>query len=1417
MAELSFDVTGNNSDLINKVSEIRDVLVAFKELQKKEKEAADANKKMSFSFKEVWKALDGTKVLKKFVSDVVKVRGEVQQLENNLSNLLQSKDKASVLMSQIMKTAAATPFSITELGDGAKQLLTYGLQAEDVNDTLLHLGDIASGLGLPLNELTSLYGSVISQGSLYAQDLYQFTASGIPLLQGLADMYGVTTEKVNTMVAAGQIGFPEVQRAIKGMTDEGGQFYNQMDIQSDTIAGKINNLGDAWDIMLNKIGESQDGVLNGSLDSAKYLIENYETLGRILVGIIGIYGTYKTAAMLATAVSQGYTVSQIAQYNVLLLVEKAQKILNLTVLKNPYVAAAVAISGLISAMWAFSDHTSVAEKEQEKLNKRTEEYEKGISDLKKQIGESLSIIQDETATQYDKAEAFKKLQELMPSVYGGYKTEKELIDHLTEARKRENDEIRLNRELKNIEEHDAKVDELKDLKRLKQLESVGEAGRIRQGTQGTYQFLYSRYQIYEKDFFDTNATHIDKLIQSTTERIGTLQNVIRNQEQTAWELTLDTMSKTTAEAQKTMYKGYKILLDQSGKDWIQIEGSKAPINSKMITDRIQQLNQKVLLVEEKDAAQYKKEAKTAWEDAQKAVEDIKSSKKKYRSPEQYEKALSEAQKKEKSAKETFENRGGVIDNGDKAKYAQQLHKQKEYLKELLDKQALEQRYQMEDLENKNRQAKIDAMDESSTKTLAQMKLNHDKELQELVREKDAFLRQKIEDAKAVYDAKDPNGKSQFDPSSIQLTHSEDKIFSDRKENLKVGHNNEIGKYYETLTNIYQNYTDQRLAIEKKYNADITTLQEARKQYDKEGNTDKVEQTDRAIVQATKDKGQNLMQLDYEQLKQTPEYIRAFENLKYTSSETLNSLLGKLESSKQTASKVLNPEQLREYTTTIQEIMDELDERNPFQSLVDKKEDLALAKNELSNAQIELENARKQAEDVKNGKQVENGVTTKYNPNTGKIDSTKVYLSEAQALNKVKEKTEIYNRAKDNVVEKTEKVKVAEEKTRSVIDNLSKSINNLGTSIGGPAGEIISLIGDIGSFTMMAMSGVEVASKTSSTAIQTVEKASVILAVIGAAVQIAMKIASLFNKDAKKEKNIEKIQDQIDVLKRSYDDLGDAVDKAYSTDASELIDQQNEILKQQKLLIQNQILEEKSKKKPDDGRIKEYENQLLDIDKQIGQNKEKQIDAIMGSDLKSAIDDFAQAYADAWSAGNDRARSSKDLVKDMIKQMVMESLKAASSEPMEKLRKKLAEFYKDGIISAWEREQIEKDAEAITKDLDSKYGWADEYLRGEEEGTSQADGSKGGFETMSQETGEELNGRFTALQVSNEEIRNSMTAVLGNLSSLCTTASDGNVLLSEMRNLAVMSNGHLEDIAKHTKVLLGFGEKLDRIEQNTGRI
>lgn len=175
MAGINFDLVGNDADLISKVEQMRAVIrVTLSEFQKEGEETARVNDKLSFSFKKVWGAMDGTEMLKKFVGDVVKVRSEFQQLETSFSTLLQDKGKADALMSQVMKTAATTPFSVPELGAGAKQLLSYGLEAEEVNNTLIQLGNIASGLGMPLERLTSLYGTVMSQGSLYADDLELF-------------------------------------------------------------------------------------------------------------------------------------------------------------------------------------------------------------------------------------------------------------------------------------------------------------------------------------------------------------------------------------------------------------------------------------------------------------------------------------------------------------------------------------------------------------------------------------------------------------------------------------------------------------------------------------------------------------------------------------------------------------------------------------------------------------------------------------------------------------------------------------------------------------------------------------------------------------------------------------------------------------------------------------------------------------------------------------------------------------------------------------------------------------------------------------------------------------------------------------------------------------------------------------------
>lgn len=299
------------------------------------------------------------------------------------------------------------------------------------------------------------------------------------------------------------------------------------------------------------------------------------------------------------------------------------------------------------------------------------------------------------------------------------------------------------------------------------------------------------------------------------------------------------------------------------------------------------------------------------------------------------------------------------------------------------------------------------------------------------------------------------------------------------------------------------------------------------------------------------------------------------------------------------------------------------------------------------------------------------------------------------------------------------------------------------------------------------------------------------AAAGAAIGLVSSLGSSLAKlhDAKHEKRIQQMQEQIEVLKKSYDNLGDSVEKAYSQDASKMIAQQNEMLERQKVLIQNQMAEERSKKKTDEGKLKEYQNQIDDINKLIGENKEKQIDAILGSDVKSAIDNFAQAYADAWAAGDDRAKSSKDIVKNMIKQMVMEALKAASSQPMEALRKKLAGYFSDGIISSWEREQIEKDAEELTKQLDSKFGWADEYLKGDEEEQSR-EASKKGIATASQESVDENNGRLTVIQ---EHTYNISEGVRDN--GICLANMDKT--MTSMMTLQGMAVSHLSNIENHT--------------------
>lgn len=245
--------------------------------------------------------------MKSLLSSIVMTRGQFQQLEIAFETMLGSGSKAQELMGQMIDTAAKTPFDLMGVAEGAKQLMAYGVSADKVNDTLVRLGNIASGLSIPLNDIVYLYGTTMVQGRLYAQDVRQFTGRGIPLVKELAEKYGVTADKINEMVSAGKIGFPEVEEVLNKMTNAGGQFYNLMEKQSASLTGQIANLEDAWDTVLNDWGKSNEGLFSGAIAGATYLVEHMDTLVRILKAVAIGYGSVKAAIVLNSVATKGYT------------------------------------------------------------------------------------------------------------------------------------------------------------------------------------------------------------------------------------------------------------------------------------------------------------------------------------------------------------------------------------------------------------------------------------------------------------------------------------------------------------------------------------------------------------------------------------------------------------------------------------------------------------------------------------------------------------------------------------------------------------------------------------------------------------------------------------------------------------------------------------------------------------------------------------------------------------------------------------------------------------------------------------------------------------------------------------------------------------------------------------------------------
>ncbi|KAA0126442.1 tape measure protein [Chryseobacterium sp. SN22] len=263
--------------------------------------------------------------LKSFAMELINVRGEFQKTEIAFSTMLGSADKAKALMGQMVDLAAKTPFGLDEVSAGAKQLLAFQVPANEVVDVLTRMGNIAAGLGVPLSRINLVYGQVKAKGKLMGDDLRQFTEAGIPMVAELAKKFNKTTGEITNMVSAGKIGFKDVQDVLFSMTNEGGMFFNLMEKQSASLSGKIANLGDSWDQMLNKIGESNEGVIYGGIEALNYLVENYKDVLDIIETLIVLYGSYK-AAVIVTSAAQTFANKTIQSEIALLSISEKMKL-----------------------------------------------------------------------------------------------------------------------------------------------------------------------------------------------------------------------------------------------------------------------------------------------------------------------------------------------------------------------------------------------------------------------------------------------------------------------------------------------------------------------------------------------------------------------------------------------------------------------------------------------------------------------------------------------------------------------------------------------------------------------------------------------------------------------------------------------------------------------------------------------------------------------------------------------------------------------------------------------------------------------------------------------------------------------------------------------------------------------------------
>ena len=853
------------------------------------------------------------------------------------------------------------------------------------------------------------------------------------------------------------------------------------------------------------------------------------------------------------------------------------------------------------------------------------------------------------------------------------------------------------------------------------------------------------------------------------------------------------------------------------------------------------------LAKKKSPTTYKQDyekAKKDWDDAKKKLSEIEKDKSKFTSK-QYE----EAKKRVETTEKAYKNLGGITGSSltKQDNQTEKLRKQTDKYNALLDKQSLEQQRSAEDLQMEVDEARIKAMDEGSAKTIAEMELNFEKEMQAIDRQKKDALRKKVEDARAAWEANPKNKGKSFDATDIKLSDDEQNYY-DELYKIAIISNEKI---YKDLAEHYLSYADERLAIEKKFNDDISILQKARKKAEAKGDASEIAKIDRSVEKRTEIKNEDIFKLDAEQFKKNMNWEQVFGNLDKVSTDTLKKLKVNLKDFI-SSQKDLSPENLKELVDAIERIDDKVSERNPFEAM-------SVSFKSLKDAT----DAQREAQEAYN-KTLKEGTDEEKKNAKATLESAKNNKQKA-----LSEATTILHHGVDEIGQYVD----AGNQVIGIMETLgTKTPEWLEGTMSG-FGEMLDGLGSID--LMKPMSIVTGGLQTIKGALTSITSLGGVINWSGSnAKEVQDSINRLTDRNETLQTSIESLTDEIKASKgtksvaayRSAYEYQKEQNSNYLNIAREQAGYHNshkswqyymrwsaEDLKwiQQNInknftgtsslweltpeemekLRSNVDIWTKMQNAGKGGYGERVTDKLDDYIEQAGKLEEltdNLYEGLTGMSFDSMYDSFVSSLMDMEKSAEDVA---DDISKYFMQAMLSNAIGEQFSDKLRTWYDKFGEAMKDdGTLDNNERKEL----------MDEYMGYVDEamklrdelaaatgYDKISQESTSQSASSKG-FQAMSQDTGEELNGRFTALQIAGEEIKNQNIIQSQSLNLLTVKADALLSINTETRNIAddtrdLIAQSYLElvQISENTgaivKPIIQIQKDMAEVKNNTSKL